>query len=648
MTRVVVICLAVIVVAMGTTPPVSAQADQLAGSVQLVSQSTFRTADQPFVATLRIRTSSPPSSLEVALSTYRRLRARSEFVAALDGTFPTRTPADLQRIALSALTTDSEGNVAVTIQPRATQEGVYPIRVELRDADAGVVIDGFTTFVVTVPATVEADPIDVALVLPIHAPPAVRPDSTIELDDDRVEALNELASAATAHPQVALSWLPTAETLEALAGSEAGPERDTATRIANAAKGRQVIGTTYVPTDMRDLVAAGLTSELNAQLQRGRDTITSTIGTTPDPTVRVIDERLDSDALSRLEAQGVTRLVAAESALDPIRPPNGVTLTARFAIPGSERAFSAAAADPGLASHFVRDVPPALAATHLLADLAVLWLDRPGRSDERRGAVVVAPRSWVPAAPFVDTVLRELGTVGIFEPVTVDDFFESVGTVATRGRVLNRTFQPPEPATGLNTDAIRSARRRLEGFASVVAADNAALDVLDRMLLVSQSLDVRAARRGSYTRSVIATIDDQFEAIAMPERRSITLTAREGELPITITNDLPYPLTVVLTLESDALDFPAGATRRLELSRENTTERFEVHARGSGSFPVRVRVRAPDGGLLLAESTFTVRSTAVSGVGVLLSVGAALFLVVWWASHLRSRRAERRLELSER
>ncbi len=58
-------------------------------------------------------------------------------------------------------------------------------------------------------------------------------------------------------------------------------------------------------------------------------------------------------------------------------------------------------------------------------------------------------------------------------------------------------------------------------------------------------------------------------------------------------------------------------------------------ARASGAFPLRITVTSPDGVLTVARARVTVRSTAVSGVGVVLSVGALLVLVVWWASHWR-------------
>ena len=41
----------------------------------------------------------------------------------------------------------------------------------------------------------------------------------------------------------------------------------------------------------------------------------------------------------------------------------------------------------------------------------------------------------------------------------------------------------------------------------------------------------------------------------------------------------------------------------------------------------------PDGRITLGRTRITVRSTALSGVGVVLSVGALVFLLVWWGRH---------------
>ena len=51
-----------------------------------------------------------------------------------------------------------------------------------------------------------------------------------------------------------------------------------------------------------------------------------------------------------------------------------------------------------------------------------------------------------------------------------------------------------------------------------------------------------------------------------------------------------------------------------------------------------MKVTSPDGRCSIATERLTVRSTAVSGVGFVLSVGAGLFLVGWWIHHLRGER----------
>jgi hypothetical protein len=131
----------------------------------------------------------------------------------------------------------------------------------------------------------------------------------------------------------------------------------------------------------------------------------------------------------------------------------------------------------------------------------------------------------------------------------------------------------------------------------------------------------------------------------VPASRSITLTAREGEIPVTVLNETGYAMHVQVRLSSDQLRFPGGAraaVQTVDLTHRNTTARFRVQARTSGSFPIRIELVSPDGRLTVGTSRLVVRSTAASGVGVVLSLGAACFLLVWWARHaMRARRRVR-------
>jgi hypothetical protein len=55
-----------------------------------------------------------------------------------------------------------------------------------------------------------------------------------------------------------------------------------------------------------------------------------------------------------------------------------------------------------------------------------------------------------------------------------------------------------------------------------------------------------------------------------------------------------------------------------------------------------VVIRSPMGGLTLSTGQVSVRSTATSLVGILLSLGAVLVLAAWWVRTSRKRRAGRR------
>lgn len=636
-----------LLVSLAVMAPASAHAqtknEKRTGSLDLRAQTTFRTPDQPFAVSVHVRSSQAAPALELAFGVYRRIAGgRSEFAQTLEGRFRTRLPVQTVPVALDTLTPNDDGVVTAYVTPSVTREGVYPVRVELREKESGDVLDDFVTHMVTLPTGVDADPLDVALVVPVHAPPSVRTDGTMSIGDRWSDAFADLATELADHPTLPLTLAPTAETIEALATSTRAADRETVSALTRVVDrgGHQLVSGTYVPTDVRALLDAGLGGEFDMQLYRARQILQRYLGRSPSATSRLVDERLDAAALARIEAQGVTHVVPAESVLEPVTL--RTTLTATFAVTARRGALEAAVADTGLGAHFTRDANPVLNATHLLADLAILFFDRPGRADDRRGVVVQPPRDWLPNARFGEALLAGLGEAPILEPVTLETFFEAVGPARISGRPLVRKFRPPEPGTGLSGAATREMRRRLDAFASTVEVDNPSVGRIERTLLTSMSTEVRARHRAAYLGGVDRQIALQLRRIQMPQNRSITLTARKGELPITVTNRLPYPVNVVVELTSDTLEFSGPARREIQLARQNTTQTFAVRTQGSGSFPVLVRVFSPEGELLLAESRFTVRSTAVSGVGVGLSVGALAFLLLWWASHLRSRRREPR------
>jgi hypothetical protein len=184
-----------------------------------------------------------------------------------------------------------------------------------------------------------------------------------------------------------------------------------------------------------------------------------------------------------------------------------------------------------------------------------------------------------------------------------------------------------------------------------VGDEHESLPLLHRLLLVAEAEGLSPEVRRRY----LAAVHDEVEGVRADVRlvagRTFRLTAREGTIPITVVNDNPFPVTTTLHLASDKLEF-AGADaadrsrlvlRDLVLQPGTTTRTVPVAVRTSGDFPLRATLLDATGTVELFRTSYTVRSMAASGVGLVLSAGAGLFLLLWWASHWRTVRRDRRL-----
>ena len=635
----------------GPVPAAGAQAGE--PTVRLASQSSWVGPGEELVLRLDIDTDRAPEEVELAVAIYRRITSRSEFQRTLTEVPRGNPITTVPPTRLAELAPDAAGAVVVRLpiqdpdQPadparlRLAREGVYPVRVELREAGGGPTLASLTSHMVyTRPPQPGGYPLQVAMVLPVHAAPALRPDGRRQLASEPAAALHALAQSLAAYPDVALTLLPTPETLLTLSTSERATDKETVATLAASATGRQIAAGTFVPVTVSSFAAGGLATEFVTQLDRGSEVIEESLGRRPDARTWVAGEDVDERAANLLRQQQVDRLVVPEDRLEPVE--RTFTLAQPFEIDArAVRRPLALAADPGLLAHFDATSDPVLAAHRFLADLAVVYQDQPSRP---RALVVVPPRSWRPQRAFLDSVLSGLSTATVLKGATLDDAFATVSPATTpTGAPLVRRLNPaPDPAQ-LPVADIVAARRRLVSFASMLTPENALDDRMEQLLLLAEGEGLRAARRRQFLDGLDARVRSQTDAVLVPGHRSITLTARDGEIPVTVLSKTGYPMRVQIRVASDKLDFPKGAVRDVDLTRRSTTERFSVRARTSGSFPLRVTLVSPDGELELGASRFTVRSTAASGVGIVLSIGAGTFLMLWWGRHLVRGRRNRRL-----
>lgn len=598
-----------------------------------------------FTMRLRLGRPSGPAPQEIAVTVYPAVFTRSEFDVTL-GDKATAPPAlPVQVFPVSSLVPTADGALPVVLRltdrlSLGKDDGVFPLRVELRERAGGKVLQRFTTYVIHLPAQHTGAKLGLSMVVPLGAAPGLPASGARQLKD--LDALASATSALDALRTTPFALAPTPETLTTLASST--DERAVATlkALQQRAASATVLAGTYVPTNLPALLATGLAKDAISQVVRGASVVTDVLKVRPDARTWLAAEPMDGAALTMLARRGIDRVVAVEPDLKAL-PGQKLTLTQPFVLEGAGRQVQGVVADPGLARHLDNQIDPVLGASRLVADLAVIYLDQP--SADRRGVVALGPAGWRADRAFLDTVVGALAQSPILEAMSLDTLFTGVAPARTdQGRPVVRTAAAapgsgiPEVASGLGT-----ARRRVDSLGTVLGTSSTTYGGLEERLLVAESLELHSARqRQAYVDAVLAGVESERRDIRMPAAQSITLTARRGEIPVTFQNRTGVTARVVVRVQSDKLAFPRGNTVSLDLARRNTTERFSVVSRTTGAFPLRVVVESPDGNLVIGQARLTVRSTAASGVGLAVSLGAAMFLAVWWGRHaLRGRRARR-------
>lgn len=617
------------------------------GRVRLVAQTPWVGVGGQLDLTLSVASALSDSALEVAVAVHQPVTSRSSFQQSLEsralgpivsGGFTSARLDELERGPGGVLFVRFP--VQDPAQPRdrtrlqLPRPGVYPVEVSLRGAGRTKAVSRFVTHLIYVPTQAES-PLSVALILPVAAPPSLQADGTTDRSGP-ARGPAAVARALQARRNVAVTLDPIPETILSL---ERGGEDDQTTLAAlrEIAAETQTLAEPFVPVSAGALASLG--SELSRQLSRGDEVLRVLLGVKPDPRTRVLAPDTTEQRVADLSGQLVDRVVVPEQLL--VASPRRITPTEPFRLSsGVDGGPNAVAGDAGLSDHFRRGTDGVLAAHHLLSDLAVLFFDAPG--SRPRGVVVLPPRGWTPTAAFLDATLAGLGASPVLTPVNLDTLFDRVPVPTDRGRPRTRTLAASEAAS-LPVGEIRRTRAAVQALTSVTGPDNPVAVSLSDAVLVAEAADLRSRERQRRLDDVHQRVATEVGSIKMVAARTVTLTARRGRIPITVSSATGYPAKVVVTLSSNNLLFPDGASTTLELDRPNTTARFTVQARTSGSFPLRVRVTSPDGQLIIGETRLSVRSTAASGVGILLSASAAAFLAVWWARHaFGRRRASRR------
>jgi hypothetical protein len=200
---------------------------------------------------------------------------------------------------------------------------------------------------------------------------------------------------------------------------------------------------------------------------------------------------------------------------------------------------------------------------------------------------------------------------------------------------------------------VRDLKVKADTFASILATpgdsharafDDAVLRDLSsgwrgQRPLATKFLDDASARLQTDMHKVrIASLPNSF----------VTLTSHSGTVPITVSNELDTPVSVVVAISSQHL-LVSGSGRQAQTIPPHRQLAVDVRAeaRTSGVFELDVSLLTPTGRVYETENLF-VRSTAYGSVAILITAGATGVLLLAVAIRLirRATAARRRTAAS--
>jgi hypothetical protein len=641
-----------------------ARASTNAPALTLLSQTPWVTPTAPwFNVSLGIGPSEASvSGLHVSMTFYSRIDNGSQLQDAIGGTLDStvllRDPDIPVTSSAGALTASSCVTVAsdASASPPSSGAGacaagtptvylgctlhtgtcgdVYPVSVALLRQGSTTPISRFTTFLTyQEPGAVgEGGALQVGVVLPVagQGAPAV-------------------AAALTAHRDVAATVAVNPASMEQAEATAKGAVH--AYQQLGSLDGDQLLDQPYVPVDLAAMSEAGISGEIGAQMARGQAVLRAaglrTTGGVWVDTASSFSAGDASDIATGLQQAGATELVLSDGDLTTSDLGN-YTFAQPFTLDlGHGSNVNAAVANSALSARFGSNAAdPVLGAEQLLADLSFVHFEDAFLSDTR-GVVIEPPSGWHASASFLDALLSGLSDNPALNAVTLNQYFAKVqpgGGPGDREPTV-RHLQAGPASRGISRAAavkIAQARQQLSSYTDAVDGHPSELLTLSDQLLATESSNLGAGRRTAALSAYERDFATQTEKISLATEQTVTFTAQQASIPITVLSSAPYPVNVTVTLTSDKFVFPNGSTVNLHLDRPTTSVRVTARARTSGDrLPIDVTLHTQNGQLLLAHTVLTVHSTAISFVGVALTILAGAVLLFWWARTWRRSRRQR-------
>lgn len=651
--------LLVVVVSALAPQPAARAADQPTATLALLSQSALNGPARPLLLSVRATNTSNTqlTGLSFSVQVYAPPSGRIQYDESLkaDVTSPTGVSAPfVERGSLApGQSRTFRLRHAVDALSSLGGSGLYPIRIDLQ---SNLVIVATVRTPMVYLTEQPALPLGLAWTWVLWEPLQLGPDGVLEpgpIERDIApggrlfEEVRALVATGRAAVDVALSSVlleeldrmsrgyrvvrggSTQTVAKGTAGSKDAQSMLDAFRVVAARPGVELAAFPFADPNVPSLVDGGLGKDLRPLMQRGRDQV-RTVGGDPSTAVfRPPGGQVGADSLSKLARMGVRTLLLDAGTAAQIAGTHPTPLPAAKLAAGGH-AVTAILPDTRLAATLAayRQAGQEVQAAHVaLGELAVDYFEAPAAPD--RGAAVLFPER----PPEQPAFFGEFGSLVRASPW--------LGTV-TATRLASSA--PPSPSEELPDTASRAfapayvqqllaGRESLRQFTSAVQGQKDTVAHMTTNLWLAEGGAAAADRAvgDAFLSSVTAQIHRTFRQISPPPSGyKITLTSLHGGFFVTVRNDSSYSMRLQIRLVAPRQLTFQGNTKWVTIPAHTPhVASFSVRAQTTGRFPVEVQVLAP-AGETIAKSQMIVRSTAYNRVALVLTIGAALFLLFWW------------------
>jgi hypothetical protein len=267
---------------------------------------------------------------------------------------------------------------------------------------------------------------------------------------------------------------------------------------------------------------------------------------------------------------------------------------------------------------------------NLLAEMAVRVAEDPTATH----SVVLAPPRWVDAVPDIAArVIAETTTAFWTTPVAVTGARVADGSLAPRALT-----SPPANAPRLPAPVVSAARTVADGQPSLASLLGAHNPLVTQLPLALQRIESAAWVQDAATASALATqlgnvVTDTERGvfIVKPSSGTYTLASTSAPLPLTVENDLPYPVTVRVHV-STVNGLPGfradDVVQSIDAHSKTPIQHLRATLVRNGRIQVEAVLTTSTGAVIGTPVVLSVRSTSLGLIGFVITIVSGAVLVV--------------------